>query len=613
MGMKLKTPKEPLSGMLSDSYRMLFETMTEGVFYQIATGNLVEVNPAALQIFGLKKEEFIGRNSFSEQWDILLEDKTLCTNEKHPSWLALTTGKPVMHQILAIRNAATNQYVWVVINALPQFRKGETQPYCAMVTLHNIMWRKREEDIAKARLKVLEYASGHTLNDLLTATLDELEALTDSNIGFCHFLEADQQTLTLQAWSTRTVKTDCAAEVKKRRYPLSEAGVWVDCVKERHPVIHNDYPSLPHRKGMPAGHAVITRELVAPVLRGDKIVAILGVGNKPTPYNADDVGVVSRFADLAWDIAEKRNAEIALDYNEKFLSTLLGNLPGFVYRCANDANWTMEFVSDGCKEITGYAPEDLINNNKLAYNDVVHPDYRAHLFLKWQSMLKEHKTFEDEYPIITALGETRWVWERGRGLFSEDGTLLYLEGFITDITRRKKSEEALRDSEEKFRFIMEQINEMAYITDNQGIINYVSPISSQIFGYGPEEMQGKSFDRFLDDGSIPMARAAFSQAINTGQSLESLELTMKKKDGSRFAGELHGTIFFHHKYTGTIGLIRDISQRKTREEMLKQKIEELERFAELTIGRELVMVDLKKEINALLWKIGEPEKYRIVE
>ncbi len=609
MGMKRKTENGSPPGMLSDSYRMLFESMTEGVFYQMDNGNLVEVNPAALHIFGLKKEEFIGRNSYSEQWDVILEDKTPCPMEKHPSWLALKTGEPVMHQVLAVRNATTKQYVWVVVNALPQFRKGETKPYCVMVTLHDIMWRKREEVIAKARLKVLEYASGHVLDDLLTAILDELEELTESTIGFYHFLEADQQTITLRAWSTRTMKTYCSAKVKNRQYPLSEAGVWVDCVHQRHPVIHNDFQTLAHRKGMPAGHASVTRELVAPVLRGDKIVAILGVGNKPTHYTAEDVGIVSRFADMAWDIAEnkraeeeflqkaakfveifesagdgviylnnlgiildvnnalcsitgipkdtfignnvltvvrkfldekklpdvlskiqsllsgtliepfdiifqgrfleinaslnsqsghitgiirdvseKRKVEDALKHNEQKLSTLISNLPGFVYRCANDRNWTMEFISDGCKEITGYAPEDFLNNNKLTYNDIIHSDYQAPLYLKWQSLLKERKTFEDEYPIITADGEARWVWERGRGFFSEEGTLLHLEGFITDITLRKTSEEALN-----------------------------------------------------------------------------------------------------------------------------QKIEELEHFSELTVGRELVMIELKKEVNALLRKTGEAEKYRIVE
>ena len=77
-------------------------------------------------------------------------------------------------------------------------------------------------------------------------------------------------------------------------------------------MIHNDYSALPHRKGMPAGHANIIRELVVPVFRSDRLVAILGVGNKPADYGASDIETVSLLADLAWDIAERKLAEEAL-------------------------------------------------------------------------------------------------------------------------------------------------------------------------------------------------------------------------------------------------------------------------------------------------------------
>ncbi|MEI6433613.1 MAG: GAF domain-containing protein [Bacteroidota bacterium] len=304
---------------LLGSYHILFETMSEGVFFQMANGTLVEVNPAALELLGLAREEFIGRNTFSDKWDIIREDGAHCPAEEHPSAIAMKTGTAVMHKILAVRNAATNQYVWIVANAIPQFRKGEIIPYCVMVTMHDIGWRKSEEDIRKALIRILEYSHVNTLDKLLTATLDELELLTGSKIGFYHFLEADQQTLSLQNWSTATLKKFCTAEGKGRHYNVAEAGVWVDCIRQRRPVIHNNIATLPHLKGMPSGHAEVIRELALPVFIGDKIVAILGVGNKPTDYTDQDINVVSRFADLAWEIAERKSAEESLRENgEKF-------------------------------------------------------------------------------------------------------------------------------------------------------------------------------------------------------------------------------------------------------------------------------------------------------
>lgn len=165
------------------------------------------------------------------------------------------------------------------------------------------------QKILEARLRLIEFSFSHSLLELLQKTLDEAEELTGSCIGFYHFLHSDQQMLTLQAWSTRTAAVFCKAKGSGSHYPVAQAGVWVDCLHERRPVIHNDYASLTHRKGLPEGHAAVLRELVVPVFRGNRIVSILGVGNKSTDYDRRDVDVVSLLADLAWDIAERKQAE----------------------------------------------------------------------------------------------------------------------------------------------------------------------------------------------------------------------------------------------------------------------------------------------------------------
>lgn len=143
------------------------------------------------------------------------------------------------------------------------------------------------------------------------------------------------------------------------------------------------------------------------------------------------------------DISREIEVRELLSERERKFSTLVSNLPGFVYRCKNDKNWTMEFVSDGCKQVTGYKPQDFINNKKLTFNDIISPDYQNFIWNKWQKILKQKKYFEFEYPIITKGKKIKWVWERGRGVYSNDGKLLYLEGYITDITERKKVVEDL--------------------------------------------------------------------------------------------------------------------------------------------------------------------------
>ena len=173
----------------------------------------------------------------------------------------------------------------------------------------SIAERKRAENIMHARLRLLKFAESHSLEEFTQATLDESEALTASTIGFYHLVEADQRTLSLQTWSTNTLQHMCTAEGKGQHYEVAKAGVWVDCVHQRRPVIHNDYDALPHRKGMPPGHAPVVRELVVPIFRANKIVAIIGVGNKPSDYDEWDVEAVSLLGDLSWDITERKRAE----------------------------------------------------------------------------------------------------------------------------------------------------------------------------------------------------------------------------------------------------------------------------------------------------------------
>jgi diguanylate cyclase (GGDEF)-like protein/PAS domain S-box-containing protein len=175
--------------------------------------------------------------------------------------------------------------------------------------VRDITERRQTEEIIRLRLRLWEYAANHPVDELMQKALDEIEELTGSLIGFYHFVEEDQETLSLQAWSTRTLAEFCRAEGKGMHYPISEAGVWVDCVRQRQAVIHNDYASLPHRKGLPAGHAEVIRELVVPTLRDGRLMGILGVGNKPTDYDQQDVELVSYIADLIWSIVERKRAD----------------------------------------------------------------------------------------------------------------------------------------------------------------------------------------------------------------------------------------------------------------------------------------------------------------
>ncbi len=130
----------------------------------------------------------------------------------------------------------------------------------------------------------------------------------------------------------------------------------------------------------------------------------------------------------------------ALAESERALSTLMANLPGVAYRCSNKPDWPMQFMSQGCLEVTGYPPEAFVDNAKLAYGDIIHPDDQERVWAEVQVAVDADRPFTLEYRITTAAGQARQVWERGRAVRDPQGQLLSLEGFIWDVTERAELE-----------------------------------------------------------------------------------------------------------------------------------------------------------------------------
>jgi len=151
---------------------------------------------------------------------------------------------------------------------------------------------------------------------------------------------------------------------------------------------------------------------------------------------------------LVQDITERKTIEKALEESERSKSVLLHHLPGLAYRCNNDKDWTMQYVSKGCLNLTGYPPESLLHNRDISFNDIISPEYRESLRNEWDRVLAEKLPFKYEYEIITATGEKKWVLEMGQGIFNDEGEVEALEGIILDISDRKAIEDTLKYNNE---------------------------------------------------------------------------------------------------------------------------------------------------------------------
>lgn len=146
---------------------------------------------------------------------------------------------------------------------------------------------------------------------------------------------------------------------------------------------------------------------------------------------------------VARDITKRKQAEESLRESERRFTALMNNLPAMVYRCKNDPDWTMEFISDWCCIITGYRAEDLCGNRTVSYAQLIHPDDRQQVWAEVQAGIQAHRPFHMSYRIHTAQGQIRWVSEQGAGVFGADGELLALEGVVLDITDKKRKDELI--------------------------------------------------------------------------------------------------------------------------------------------------------------------------
>ena len=337
------------------------------------------------------------------------------------------------------------------------------------------------------------------------------------------------------------------------------------------------------------------------VFFSDALIARLGLALHPTTLLMTLKGwlfiavtTAILYALIGRTLSSMRRSEEDLIESRRTLSTLLSNLPGTAYRIRNDRNETVEFISSRCYELTGYSSDELADRKSLA--DMIHPVDRQYVRDTIDCAVREMRPYRLLYRIITSLAEEKWVWEQGTGVYSPDGQLRFLEGFISDITERKHAEDALRESEERYRALVEGTPDAILMVDTGRNILSVNQALLDLFGYEKAEVLGKnaimlhpSEESYRDFGEI---------ALNMGrvQGPLRVEWEMRKRDGTIFPieGSYSAIVNSDGEVVAYVGIIRDITARKKAEAELGRYREQLE---EMVIERTR---DLREAQKALV-------------
>ncbi|UVT18621.1 MAG: PAS domain S-box protein [Nitrospira sp.] len=277
------------------------------------------------------------------------------------------------------------------------------------------------------------------------------------------------------------------------------------------------------------------------------------------------------------DITERKQAEEDLRESQRQLSTLIGNLPGFVYRSRNDHDRSFTYLSEGVSDLTGYTVGEYLQQRTISFGNTIHAGDRERVWQEVQEAVTRHGPFETTYRILTKSGEVKSVWERGEGVYAPDGTLSYLEGFVTDVTERKRAEHLLRQSEERYRRLIAVSPYAIFVSRGDRVI-FANDQAIKLFGaVKADEVLGKSLLSLFHPEYHDVLREWTHELLEGRSLVPVVEEKIVRLDGMSIDVEVSAARLVDEEGPAILVMLRDISERKR----LQDQLRKTERVAEL--------------------------------
>jgi two-component system, cell cycle sensor histidine kinase and response regulator CckA len=283
---------------------------------------------------------------------------------------------------------------------------------------------------------------------------------------------------------------------------------------------------------------------------------------------------------IAFDITEHQDAKDHLRESEERFQILAENIPGVIYLCNNDDEYSTIYINRQIELITGYSMDEF-ENGTVTIAQLIHPDDKANVVRYINEMVEAQKPFEISYRMKHKDGSWKWVSEIGVGVIRNDRPVM-LEGFITDISDQKMIENALKESEEKLRKIVEKSNDAIYVIQGKQFV-MINDKFQEIFGYSESEVlsPGFTFMNLLDEDSIPLIEERRRKRERGEDVSDRISFIGRTKDQKKIHVEASlATIEWEGK-SAVLGILRDMTSQRQLEEQFRhsQKIEAVGRLA----------------------------------
>jgi PAS domain S-box-containing protein len=538
-----------------------FSAIADGVTICGLQGEIIRINPAAERILGYSSQErampLVERAALLQLKPA--DGQSLASLEEMPAHRALR-GETVRNVPMAMRTLRSEERRWISISAAPvQAPDGSALGSVVSFTDITELRRARDELELRVQERTAELAQANEVLQYqahLLANVSDAVIATDAQLMITAWNRAAEE---MYGWKAEEVLGRRGAEPLQPEYidgdqagvlrSLAETGRWRGEVRHQ------------RRDGTP-----LVCEVTSVALK-------------------DEAGQVTGYIGVNRDITQRRQAEEALRQSEAAYRTLAENLPGIVYRVFIRENLRMQFFNKVAETLTGYTGEQLSPGTVCSIDPLILPEDRPRVIAEVQRAVAENRPFTVEYRLRHRDGNTRYMLEQGTPIRGPDGEPLYIDGVIFDITQRRKTEEALRQSEERFRQLAEHIREVFWMSDPDITqMHYVSPAYEEIWGRPCQSLYAEP--RSFLEGIHPEDREHFlaisQQRMRTGYDVE---YRVVRPDGR--IRWIRDRAFPIRDEAGEVyrvaGLAQDITARKRAEESLRQQAQIIDQIHDSVI------------------------------